>query len=517
MKLASAEQMRELDRKAIEARHIPSIELMERAAEGIRDAALELAGERPSRCRAAVFCGSGNNGGDGIAAARLLFLSGVKVRTFLVGTYEKLTPDALTMTGRLSECGIQLERFDEQSEEQRNWVSGAHILIDALFGVGLSREILPESHFGTAVDWINRAPGHVVAADIVSGLSADTGRVMGCAVKADRTVTFTLPKLGQYCGEGPALSGEILVKDIGIPAELVRAMGCQAQTTEPALVRESLPVRREDGHKGTFGKLLLVGGSVGFSGAPYLAAEGALRGGCGLVYLGVPASIWQVEAARCVSAMPFPLADKNGMISNKALQTLKNKMKSCDVLALGPGLGRSPEVTRLVCGLLAETEKPVVLDADGINALEGHMDVLEGRRGRVTILTPHDGEFLRAGGNLSAGSRIESAGDFACRYGCVLVLKGHRTVIASPAGNALVNTTGNSGMAKGGSGDILTGLIASLLCQGATPMQAAACGVWLHGRAGDLAAERLTAYAMTPGDIAAELPRAFRQILSEAV
>jgi NAD(P)H-hydrate epimerase len=273
-----------------------------------------------------------------------------------------------------------------------------------------------------------------------------------------------------------------------------------------------LPRRKPDGHKGDFGKVLIVGGSVGYTGAPYLTASAAVRSGCGLVYLGVPESVWAVEAAKCVSAMPFPLPDEDGKLSHYALESIEEKLANCAVCALGPGLGRSEGLTRLVCDLLEQTEKPVVLDADGINALEDHIDVLDARRGRVTILTPHDGEFVRVGGDLSHGDRVKAARDFAAAHGCVLVLKGHRTVTAAPEGEALVNTTGNSGLAKGGSGDVLTGLIASLMAQGASPLQAAALGVWLHGRAGDIAAERLTAYAMTPEDAVRELPGAFFEI-----
>jgi NAD(P)H-hydrate epimerase len=273
-----------------------------------------------------------------------------------------------------------------------------------------------------------------------------------------------------------------------------------------------LPRRKPDGHKGDFGKVLVVGGSVGYTGAPYLTASAAVRSGCGLVYLGVPERIWPVEAAKCVSSMPFPLPDEDGKLSDRAFQKIEEKLANCDVLALGPGLGRSDGLTRLVCDLLKQTEKPVVLDADGINALENHIDVLDARLGRVTILTPHDGEFVRVGGDLSQGNRVWSAQDFAAKHGCILVLKGHRTVTTAPEGDALVNTTGNSGLAKGGSGDVLTGVIASLLAQGTAPLQAAALGVWLHGRAGDLAAERLTAYAMTPEDVIAELPSAFLEL-----
>ena len=253
---------------------------------------------------------------------------------------------------------------------------------------------------------------------------------------------------------------------------------------------------------------------MGYTGAPYLTASAAVHSGCGLVYLGVPESIWAVEAGKCVSAMPFPLSEKNGMLSYKALQDIEMKLSACGVLALGPGLGRSPHTERLVLELLARTEKPMVLDDDGINALVGHMDVLDARRERVTILTPHDGEFARIGGDLSGGDRLTAARNFAATHGCTLVLKGHRTVTVGPEGNALVNTTGNSGLAKGGSGDVLTGIIASLLAQGASPIRAAAAGVWLHGRAGDLAAEELTAYGMTPEDVVRHLPRAFLEVTS---
>lgn len=521
MKLATAAMMRELDRKAIQEWGIPSVDLMERAAKGVTKAALEVMG-RKLRRKASIFCGSGNNGGDGIAAARQLFLRGVKVRVFLVGSYEKLTPDSLEMTRRLSECGIQLEIFERESREQREWVMESDVVIDAMLGVGLSRKIAADSAFGAAVELINAAPGAVIAADIASGVDADSGRIQGMAVKADRTVTFSLPKVGQYVGKGAICSGKVQVWDIGVPEELVAQVVSRVQTADKGFARWALPGRPADGHKGTFGKLLTVGGSVGFTGAPWLTAESAVRTGCGLVYLGVPESIWQVEAAKCVSSMPFPLKEMNDSIENiglynkRTLQDVAEKMKVCNVLAMGPGMGRGPGTERFVREVLRRTERPVVLDADGINALEGHMDILSGRRDRVTILTPHDGEFARITGRsvreIAGGDRIRLAAEFARGYRCYLVLKGHRTVTATPDGNVLVNTTGNSGLAKGGSGDVLTGIIAALLCQGASPVQAAAGGVWIHGRAADLAAEQLTEYAVTPTDVMEALPGVFREL-----
>lgn len=513
MKLATAREMKELDRRAIEDLGIPSIDLMERAAQGVAEAALSLLPEGKGKYRAAVFCGSGNNGGDGIAAARMLFLKGLTVRVFLVGSYEKLTRDALEEVRRLSECGLALEDYDPADAEQKVYAMSCHVLIDAIFGVGLSRDIHPDSRFAAAIRLINDCPGKVVAADIASGVEADSGRILSCAAKADKTITFTLKKAGQVVGAGREYSGEVICHEIGIPQTLVREMKCPTQTMEADFLREALPARKADGHKGTFGKVLVIGGAVGYTGAPYLTAEAAVRSGCGLVFLGVPEKIWPVEAVKCTSSMPFPLPDADGLLTHSARKAIEEKLAPCDVLALGPGLGRSEEITELVCGLLATTEKSVVLDADGINALEGHIDILDQRKGRITILTPHDGEFIRIGGDLSGGDRLGTARRFAVEHGCFLVLKGHRTLIATPHGNVLVNTTGNSGLAKGGSGDVLTGIIAALLAQGAAAVQAAGLGVWLHGRCGDIAAQRLTPYAMTPLDVMDALPEAFAEIM----
>ena len=283
-------------------------------------------------------------------------------------------------------------------------------------------------------------------------------------------------------------------------------------------VKSALPPRKVDGHKGDFGKLLIVGGAMGYTGAPYLAASAAVRAGCGLVYLGVPRCIWSVEAAKCASAMPFPLPDDGERLSAGALAPICEKLKSCNVLALGPGLGRGAGVSKLVDALLRGTEQPVVLDADGLNALSEDMSALDARRRRVTVLTPHDGELARLLGvslvELAQKGRAETARAFAMEHGCVLVRKGHRTLVALPDGRVLENSCGGSALAKGGSGDVLTGVIAALLAQGASAEHAAACGVWLHARAGDVLSERLTPYCVTPEDVInSGLPEAFREVI----
>lgn len=275
------------------------------------------------------------------------------------------------------------------------------------------------------------------------------------------------------------------------------------ETVTARLARRLLPTRRADGHKGTFGRIYVVAGDVGYTGAPVYAAEAAARTGSGLVFVGVPQAVYPIVAARCATAMAQPLPEDR--------EVLLKRLKGCDAVVLGPGLGRSRAAEELVLFLLEKLECPVVLDADGINAAAAHIDVLRGRRCPM-VVTPHEGEFLRLGGDLSLG-REEAALTAARELGCVLVLKGPGTITAAPDGRARCNTTGNCGMAKGGSGDILSGMIASLIGQGADPFDAAACAVWLHGRSGDLCQRQMTAYAMTPPDMVERLPEVFRELL----
>ena len=275
-------------------------------------------------------------------------------------------------------------------------------------------------------------------------------------------------------------------------------------------VRRALPARPADGHKGTFGKVCLLGGSVGYTGAPVLCAGAAVRSGCGLVYLGVPECIWQIAAAKCLCAMPFPLPEKDGALALSGEADFRRRAEGCDAVAIGCGMGRSADSDALTRRLLT-LPQPLVLDADGINALSGHIDTLSCRRGLTTVLTPHDGELARIGGDMTA-PRESSAAAFAARHGVCLVRKGHRTVIAAPDGRLAVNTTGSDGMAKGGSGDVLTGLLTGLLAQGVEPFAACCCAVWLHGRAGDLAAEEKGHRGMTPGDMIEKLPYALKEV-----
>lgn len=512
MRIATAQQMREMDRTAIMERGVVSTVLMENAARALAGAVMEMVKRdaAPAAPRRAVcFCGAGNNGGDGVAAARFLLEAGWEVRCVLVGARKNLTADTQEMERRLTEAGGTLENFTPSDPAFADWCLSADVLVDALFGTGLNTALRGDAL--TAVHMMNTCDIPVVSADIPSGVEADTGRILGAAVRAARTVTFTLPKIGLYVGKGGLCTGSLSVASIGIPEDLMERNESPLHAVERGDIR--LPRRARDAHKGDFGKVYILGGSMNYTGAPAMAAQAAVRTGAGLVTVGVPAPVWPIVAGKLDEAMAQPLpSGKEGVLELGAAMAALERLPRYDICLIGPGLGRSNAALSVARTVLSGTQIPVVLDADGINALEGHIDVLDGRGGRCTILTPHDGEFARLGGDLSHGDRLRSAREFASAHGCCLVLKGHRTISAFPDGTAYVNTTGNPGMAKGGSGDVLAGVLVSLLGQGFTPREAVPMAVWLHGYAGDLCAMELGEYGMTPMDLVRRLPAVLKEL-----
>ena len=412
MRLASAAQMKEADRIAIEERGIPSSVLMERAARHVAEEAAAFLKEHGEGRRIAVLCGPGNNGGDGVAAARFLKEMGMDVRAFLVGKRERMTADTKLMEERLWKAGLQLEDW---MEDKKSWCRDADLIVDALLGIGLKGEVRQETR--DVLLWLDALDIPALAVDIASGIGTDTGEVLGAALHAAVTVTFTLPKFGHYEGQGSYYAGEIKVCDIGIPADVLESAlsgGAVFEACDEALAASLLPARRKDGHKGTFGKVLITGGSVGLTGAPVLASRGAARTGSGLVFLNVPESVYPIVAASCLEVMPSPLPEQNGKISSGALFQILDRLNACDAGLIGPGLGRSQELSLLVCKLLEQTATPLVLDADGLYAVKDRKDLLKRRyeKGLVTVLTPHEGEFAYLGGALSAGRR-RAALDFA--------------------------------------------------------------------------------------------------------
>lgn len=493
--LATAAQMKEMDRIAIEERRIDSTVLMERAARAIMAEVLKLRAEQRS---AVVFCGPGNNGGDGIAAARFLLEDGWRVKCVLVGRREKMTADSREMERRLNGLGGVLEDFDF---EHRAEYTGYDVAIDALFGVGLNSDLRPDAV--EAVKLMKHAQW-VVSADVPSGIHADTGEVLGKAVKADVTVTFSMGKPGLFVGRGAVHSGKVVVADIGIPQELTSDFTCQTFVAE----RPVLPRRKRDAHKGNFGRLFILAGSRDYTGAPALCANAAVRSGAGLVTLAVPEEIWPIAAAKCCNeTMVWPLPDDYDMILARA--------SACDAVIIGPGLGQGKQTEKLVLSLLRDLKCPVILDADGLNIVAKHIFILDKREG-LTVLTPHDGEFARLSGcELPVSDRLSAARSFAAEHGCALILKGHRTITAAWDQPCVINTTGNPGMARGGSGDALAGILGALVCQFGCG-SVLADGVWIHGRAGDLAAGEKGEYGMTVTDLIEQIPYAMKECVEGA-
>jgi NAD(P)H-hydrate epimerase len=510
MLLCSAETMREIDRTAICEYGIPSTYLMTNAARAVFQAALARLPETGGMV--AVFCGPGNNGGDGVAAAAFLLRRGVKVRTFLVGSREKMTADTLEMERRLVEQGGVLEDFsDSQSLEQ--YLARCDIVIDALFGTGLRSPLRGDAL--RAVTLINETDAFVISTDIPSGVHADTGKILGAAVSADETVTFALAKAGLFLEPGCTLCGKITLADIGIPRELTQSARPLCYAVMDGDI--SLPRRRPDTHKGDYGRALIVAGSVGYTGAPVLAAKAATVTGAGLVTLAVPESIYTIAAVKCTEEMVVPLpGSAEGTLSSLAAYSVTDRLSKADVCLLGPGLGRTAHIREIVTSAIKNSKVPLVLDADGINAAAENIDVLDEAVCPI-ILTPHDGEFARLTGHLpndDPEGRLEAARRFAKQHGVVVVLKGHRTITALPDGSAYVNTTGGPAMAKGGSGDVLAGMITALIAQKFPIKDAVLAAVYLHGLAGDMAARRLGEYSVTASAIIEALPEAIASVTS---
>jgi len=498
LELSDSHRMYDADNAAIHLHGVPSTFLMENAAGHVARAALEVLGKNQS---AVVFCGPGNNGGDGVAAAILLHRRNVRVRALLVGDRTRMSDDCCEMERRFRKMGGVLEDFSPEDPTLPETLKSAGVLIDAIYGIGLKRELRGDGL--AAVRMMNDSGTPVVAADIPSGVEADTGRILGDAVRCVRTVTFSRAKVGHYAAPGCLCCGQIDIVDIGIPDELLinACCGVSALTADEA----RLPRRAPISHKGDYGKLLIVGGCVGYTGAPTLCARAAVRAGAGLVYLGVPRDIYEITAVKNDEAMPFPLAcDADGRLSADALPVLLSRLETCSHAVIGPGLGRSDDIRQVVRSLVEEASVPLLLDADALWAVSEDRELLR-RAKKPCILTPHEGEFLRLGGVLT-GDRVGDARRFASENACILVLKGHRSVCAFPDGEAVIVTAGNAGMAKGGSGDVLAGIIGALLGQ-LSLREAVTLGTWLHGAAGDLCAAERGEYGMTPSDIMENIPQ----------
>lgn len=506
MKLATRDAIREIDRRAISELGINGLILMENAG---RSASSVICAEFPHARSVAIFAGSGNNAGDGFVVARHLRSRGLSVATYLTSPPEKFTGDALTNFLALRNIGGDIRLL----EGGFGCYTPSDVVVDALFGTGLTRQV--EGFYRDVIEFINSLPAPKVALDLPSGLDADTGHPLGVCVRAQVTVTFILPKLGLATYPGAEYAGKVYLAPLTTPPFLEDAI--PYEIVDFKTLRAFFRPRRQDTHKGTYGHLLVLAGSPGKTGAATLSAIGALRVGTGLVTVGVPESLNPIFETNLIEAMTEPLPETpRHTLGRQALEpalSLLSERKTA--LVIGPGISTEEDTASFVMEVLAEARVPVVVDADAITCVARDPKVLL-RMKAPCVLTPHPGEMSRLCGIETAdiqSNRPQVARDFAAKYNVYLVLKGARTVVASPDGKVFINPTGNAGMASGGMGDVLSGAIGGFLAQRIPPLQAATLGVFLHGFAGDLARRKVGEAGMIATDVAAHLPEAIKELL----
>jgi len=517
--IVSAEEMRWCDRTAIRSFGIPSILLMENAGRGSADALARFYGPLRDR-QIVIVCGKGNNGGDGFVLARHLLNQGAVVAVFVTARRRELKGDALRTFDILS--AIHKQTSDRLSITQASAQSLSRVrpalVVDALLGTGFSGTLRPP--LTTIVDWMNRQSVPVVSLDIPSGVNGTTGTMANKAVRATRTFTMGAVKTGLLCNSGAELSGTIETVDIGIPLDVYHSKRLQTFQMTASDVRLRLPRRERTAHKYGVGKIFVIAGSRGFTGAAALTAQAALRAGAGAVVLGTPESVYPILAKKLSEAIVIPLpATQAGSLSPDGLEVIEERIKWADVTVIGPGLSQNRETMKLVIKIVSDIRGKILLDADGLNAVaSAGIRVLKKSKSEITI-TPHVGEFSRLSKIASAdveAQRIDHARGFSRDTRTTLVLKGAPTVTADAAGTAILNSTGNPGMATVGSGDVLSGIIAALWAQGMGQTQAAATGVWIHGKSGDLAADALGERSIVAQDLIDSLPHALQSVAGPA-
>jgi ADP-dependent NAD(P)H-hydrate dehydratase / NAD(P)H-hydrate epimerase len=513
MRVLNAAQMREADRRTIEDIGIPSLVLMENAGRQVV-AAMEAIHTDLSERQVAVLCGRGNNGGDGFVVARTLVQRGVDVSVFLIGRVSDVRGDARTNLEVLGHLGITvIEIADSQAWELHlSEVRDCTLIVDAIFGTGLNAPV--SGLIESVITDVNASGIPVVSIDLPSGLSADSCDPIGESIEAGTTVTLGAPKLPLVLPPGETRAGDIVIADIGIPSEVLDSVdGPQIDLLTRSSAREHLTPRTPDSHKGDYGHVLIGAGSRGKSGAAHLSGIGALRSGAGLVTVATAASCQDVVASMAPEYMTVGLRENAEGLDPDEVDPLLDLAR--DVVAIGPGLGQASGTRAFVRALVDRATMPLVVDADGLNAFSGEPDRLTGREGRDIIITPHPGEMARLVGMSTdevQASRLEIARNFATSHHLYVVLKGHRTLIATPDGKIFINPTGNPGMSTGGTGDVLTGMIAAWLAHLLDAEAACKLAVYLHGMAGDLAEADEGEVSMTAGDLAGRIGDAILEL-----
>lgn len=501
MKILTSEQMAAIDRRAIEQYGIPSIVLMENAAIAVAETILE---NDPSARSALIVCGTGNNGGDGFAIARHLQQRELIVSLVLAGSPEKLSGDARTNYDICTRIGLVARTIDSEDEieEVVELARSADVVVDALFGTGLSRPV--EGYRAALIEALNALDVPIVAVDLPSGLSGSSAEIEGASIQAGLTVTLAQPKIPHIFAPASDRCGTIVVADISIPDAAVEDQGCQLDLIMPVEAIAPFGLRRPDTHKGTFGHVVLIAGSPGRTGAAIMAARSAVRGGAGLISV-----FTDRTSAAIVDSVSIESMSKSFEMNRSSVDSILELIAGKDAVLLGPGLADNDESYELIRALVSKIDRPLVIDASGLNAFTDRLEDLKAESARV--ITPHPGELGRLMGS-SAGDvnadRVESAREAASRSGAVVVLKGHQTLVASPDGRVSVNPTGNPGMASGGMGDVLAGLLVAVMARCDDPFEAARSAVFLHGLAGDLLRDETSDTGLRAMDVAEILPRA---------
>ncbi|MFT9497307.1 NAD(P)H-hydrate dehydratase [Anaerosolibacter sp.] len=517
MKVVDGIQMKRLDQKALEEYKIPGIILMEQAGMAVADEVLKEI-QRQEISKVMIICGLGNNGGDGFVTARHLFQRGIAVKVRIIGDVARVTGDTKTNYDILRKLKLDikmlldLQDIEKLSEEMPH----CSIIVDAICGTGLNRDM--GGLWKELIHVINRSGKYILSVDIPSGVSAGTGNILGNAVRANKTVVLQLPKVGNINFPGAEYSQTMVVKDIGIPKEIIEQDNLNISLITQEMIKRILPRRKNDTHKGNYGKAYIVAGSTGMTGAAMLTCEAVLRSGAGLLKVAIPQSLNSIMETRLIEAITVPLPElKKGVVGISDIEKIIKTMKESNVIAIGPGSGQTRELEEVLRNICEEATIPMVLDADALNSLAHRLDILNLLK-TTAVLTPHIGEMARLT-NLPIEeiqrNKIQIAIEFAKKWKVILILKGARTLVASPEGKIFINTTGNPGMATAGSGDVLTGIITGFLAQGLQPLDAALAAVYIHGTAGDRAANRIGEYGLMAGDIVLELPLAIKEIVGK--
>ncbi|AOY76319.1 bifunctional ADP-dependent NAD(P)H-hydrate dehydratase/NAD(P)H-hydrate epimerase [Clostridium formicaceticum] len=507
MKVLKNEEMRKLDEIAINTYKIPGIILMENAGISVVEEIEKSLASKENK-KIAVISGLGNNGGDGFVITRHLMNKGIQVITYIVGDTSMIKGDAkinFDILEKMKAFIVKLESSEDIIQFQED-LQQYSILVDALLGTGLQRTV--EGIMREVILKMNASKKEIIAVDIPSGINGNDGKVQGVAVEAKKTITFQLPKIGNILFPGSYYGGALLVKNIGIPKEAVSLIQSKIHLITEEVAASVLSKRYGDTHKGSYGRAFIIAGSVGMSGAAILASKTALRCGAGLLRTAVPESLIPILENQLIEGITVPVKE---MLDKGIINYLKEE----NVVAIGPGCGRSQEFEEILHTVITSARLPLVIDADGLNLLANNIHLLKDLKAPC-IITPHPGEMSRLTG-LSIQEvndhRLEVAKNFSEKWGVITLLKGARTVITDPQGQIFINRTGNPGMATAGSGDVLTGMITGLLSQGVEPLQAAIVSAYLHGKAGDRAAEELGEYSMLAGDIIDQVPFVIQEII----